>query len=182
MLFVFATKFCISWFVTRSTDLNVGGKTLNITIQLFNNASKQVARFCCLFNRSLTYVNFLFSENNVRFYSSAVKGLWDTGLPVHRPDSSATLMSPNKGETAVHGCHYRGGMAVHMREVLARPWVGVCVPLALNLSYRGMYMIVFCILYRNSPFNYHHLFVHRAKILPHKCKKSDRNRTENFIP
>ena len=121
-------------------------------------------------------------KNNVRFYSSAVKGLSDTGLPVHTPDRYATLMSPNKGETAVHDCHYQGDMAVRMREVLARPWVGVCVPLALNLSYRGMYIIALCIFYRNSPFNYHHLFVHRAKILPHKCKNSDRNRTENFIP
>ena len=43
-------------------------------------------------------------------------------------------MRPNKGETAVHGCHCPGDMAVSMREVLARPWVGVCVPLALNLS------------------------------------------------
>ena len=45
------------------------------------------------------------------------------------------LMSPNKGETGVHGCHCQGDMAVRMREVLARPWVGVCVPLALSLSY-----------------------------------------------
>ena len=44
------------------------------------------------------------------------------------------LMSPNKGETAVHGCHCQGDMAVRMREVLARSWVGVCVPLALSLS------------------------------------------------
>ena len=44
------------------------------------------------------------------------------------------LMSPNKGETAVHGCHFPGDMAVRMTE-LARPWVGVCVPLALSLSY-----------------------------------------------
>ena len=44
------------------------------------------------------------------------------------------LMSPNKGETALHGCHCLGDMAVRMREVLARPWVGVCVPLALSLS------------------------------------------------
>ena len=35
----------------------------------------------------------------------------------------ATLMVSNKGETAVCGCHCP-------REVLARPWVGVCVPLA----------------------------------------------------
>ena len=40
----------------------------------------------------------------------------------------------NKGETAVHGCHCQGDMAVRMREVLARPWVCVCVPLALSLS------------------------------------------------
>ena len=46
-------------------------------------------------------------------------------------------MSPNKGETAVHDCHCPGDMAVRMREVLARPWVGVYVPLALNLSYNG---------------------------------------------
>ena len=27
----------------------------------------------------------------------------------------AMLMSPNKGETAVHGCHCLGDTAVHMR-------------------------------------------------------------------
>ena len=67
----------------------------------------------------------------------AVKGLWYTGIfPVQWPDGYAMLMSPNKGETAVHGCHCPSYMAVRMREVLARPWVGVCVPLALSLSYR----------------------------------------------
>ena len=35
------------------------------------------------------------------------------------------LMRPNKAETAVHGCHCPGDMAVRMRKVLARPWVGV---------------------------------------------------------
>ena len=29
--------------------------------------------------------------------------------------------------TAVHGCHCPGDMAVRIREVLSRPWVGVCV-------------------------------------------------------
>ena len=62
-------------------------------------------------------------------------------MPVHRTDSYATLMSPNKGQTAVHGCHCLDDMAVRMREVLARPWVGVCMPLALNLSYYDMCMI-----------------------------------------
>ena len=46
------------------------------------------------------------------------------------------LMSPNKGETAVHGYHCPGNMAVRMRELLVRPWVGICVPLALSLSYK----------------------------------------------
>ena len=44
------------------------------------------------------------------------------------------LMSPNKGETAVHGCHCPGDKSMRTREVLARPWVGVCMPLALSLS------------------------------------------------
>ena len=48
-----------------------------------------------------------------------------------------TLMSPNKGETAVHGCSCPIDMAVRMREVLARPWVGVCVPLALKYGKTG---------------------------------------------
>ena len=44
-------------------------------------------------------------------------------------------VSPNKDETAVHGCHCQGDRAVRMREVLARSWVFVCgVPLALSLS------------------------------------------------
>ena len=38
------------------------------------------------------------------------------------------LMSLNKGETAVHDCHCPGDMTVRMREVLARPWVGLRVP------------------------------------------------------
>ena len=134
MPFVFATKFRISWFVTRQIWTWVAKRSK--CNSFCSNASKQVARCFARF----TYVNFLFSENNVRFYSSAVKGFWDTGLPVHRPDSYATLMSPNKGETAVHGCHCPGDMVVRKREVLARPWVGVCMPLALNLSYYDICM------------------------------------------
>ena len=51
-------------------------------------------------------------------------------------DGYAALMSPNKSETAVHGCHCPSDMAVRMREVLSRPWVwvSVCVPLAFSLS------------------------------------------------
>ena len=45
-------------------------------------------------------------------------------------------MTPKEGETAVHGCHCPGDMAVRMREELARPWIGVCVPLVLSLSLR----------------------------------------------
>ena len=35
------------------------------------------------------------------------------------------LMSPNKGETA--GSYCLDGMALRMREELARSWVGICV-------------------------------------------------------
>ena len=37
------------------------------------------------------------------------------------------LMRPDKAEAAVHGYHCPGDMAVRMRKVLARPWVGVQV-------------------------------------------------------
>ena len=39
----------------------------------------------------------------------------------------------NKAETAVHGCHCPGDMAVRMRKVLARPWVGIRVCHLLSL-------------------------------------------------
>ena len=41
------------------------------------------------------------------------------------PNGHAMLIRPNRAETAVHGCHCLGDMAVRMRKVLARPWVGV---------------------------------------------------------
>ncbi|CAH3156035.1 unnamed protein product, partial [Porites lobata] len=45
---------------------------------------------------------------------------------------------PNKGETlAVHGYHCLGDMALRMREVLARRWVGVFVPLTLSFEFTG---------------------------------------------
>ena len=50
---------------------------------------------------------------------SLIRGIF----PVHSPDGYAMLMSPNKGEAAVHSCHCPGNMAVHMRELLVRPWV-----------------------------------------------------------
>ena len=37
------------------------------------------------------------------------------------PNGYAMLMRPNKAETAVHGSHCLGDMAVRMRKVLARP-------------------------------------------------------------
>ena len=45
-----------------------------------------------------------------------------------------TAESPNEGKTVFYGCHCLGDMTMCMCEVLARPWVGVCVPLALSLS------------------------------------------------
>ena len=48
-------------------------------------------------------------------------------LVLFLPDGYAMLMRPNKAETAIHGCHCPGDIAVRMRKVLARPWVGVRV-------------------------------------------------------
>ena len=62
--------------------------------------------------------------------ASAVKGLWHTEIfPLHWLGGYAMLISPSKGKTAVHGCHCPGDMAVRMREVLARPWVGAKIDL-----------------------------------------------------
>lgn len=44
-------------------------------------------------------------------------------------------VSPNKGETAVHGCPYPLGMVMRIPDVLAGLWVGVYVPLALSLYF-----------------------------------------------
>ena len=46
------------------------------------------------------------------------------------------LVRANKTETAVHGSNGPGDMAVRMRKVLAKPWVGVrvCHLLLLFLS------------------------------------------------
>ena len=54
----------------------------------------------------------------------------NTGFPWSLTDGYAIMMSPSKGETAVYGCHCPRDMAVRMRDVMVRPWVGVCVPLA----------------------------------------------------
>ena len=40
----------------------------------------------------------------------------------------AMLVSPIMGETSGHGCHCPRDMTVCMREVMVRPWVGVCAP------------------------------------------------------
>ena len=53
--------------------------------------------------------------------TSAVTGFETRIIPVTYPNGFATLVVPNKGETAVCGCHCPRDMAVRMREVLARP-------------------------------------------------------------
>ena len=69
--------------------------------------------------------------------ASTVKGLSYTGFfPVLWPDGYAKLMSPNKDEITLHGCHCPGDMVVRMRKVLAIPWwltvaVGTCASVHL---------------------------------------------------
>ena len=61
------------------------------------------------------------------------------GAHIHQPMAwpvpHACAQPYHPGRTALHGCHCPSDIAVRVREVLARPWVGVCVPLALSLSY-----------------------------------------------
>ena len=67
-------------------------------------------------------------EVALKGFASAGKDLFYTGFPRSLTDGYAMLMSPSKGKTAVHGCHCPRDMDVSMREVMARPWFGVCVP------------------------------------------------------
>jgi len=53
--------------------------------------------------------------------ASAVKGRCALNFVQLSAWGSAMLMSPNKDETAVHGCHCLGDVAVRMRKVLAMP-------------------------------------------------------------
>ena len=64
-------------------------------------------------------------------HASAGKVLLYTGFSRSLTNGYAMVVRPSKGKTAVHGCHCQRDMAVRMHEVMARPWVGVCVPLAL---------------------------------------------------
>ena len=84
------------------------------------------------------FLNIPWEEEDVihtNNYYFILKGVLCTHLggkkETRAPPGSAILMSPmaNNGETAVHSCHFPGVMALRMREVLARPLVGECVPL-----------------------------------------------------
>ena len=56
------------------------------------------------------------------FFGDHVSGQSNDGRSsVHRLDSCA-MLSPIKGETAVHGYHWPGDMVVRLRKVLAIPW------------------------------------------------------------
>ena len=48
-------------------------------------------------------------------------------MSVDSSDGYAMLMSPNKSETAVHDRLCPGDIAVCIRKILARPWVGAPV-------------------------------------------------------
>ena len=81
-----------------------------------------------------------FSARSTQHMWWLLAGMRTAVLPRHYGGKAsygyAMLMSPNKGETAVRGCHCQGAIDVCMREeVLARPWVSVCVPLAFSFSY-----------------------------------------------
>ena len=43
-------------------------------------------------------------------------------------DGCLAIIWAHQHSIDIHGCDRPGDMAVRMREALARPWVGVCVP------------------------------------------------------
>ena len=88
--------------------------------------------------RGGTAVRFTANSSHMFCVGLAIKGLASagkvllyTGFSRSLTDGYAMVVRPSKGKTAVHGCHCQRDMAVRMHEVMARPWVGVCVPLAL---------------------------------------------------
>ena len=78
----------------------------------------------------MSYVELALDE-----VTSAVRGFVDVEFPRSLTQRLYTLVVPNKSETSVCGCHCPREMAVRVHEVMARPWVGVCLPLALSLHY-----------------------------------------------
>ena len=65
------------------------------------------------------------SGSHDQLFRLGSKGPLKTALTAQRSNGYAMLMSPKKGETAVHGCHYPVDIAVRMLEVLTRPKVNV---------------------------------------------------------
>ena len=59
------------------------------------------------------------------------------------------------GETGVHGYYCPRDMAVHMCEVLARPWVGVYVALFLSLYYLQCNQIKFTLFFISYCISWH---------------------------
>ena len=70
-------------------------------------------------------------------YVEALEGL-ASGFPRSLTDGYAMLMSPSKGETAVHSCHCPHDMAVRVREVMAVGWCmsAPCFDLVIIRSHR----------------------------------------------
>ena len=83
------------------------------------------------------------------------------------------VMRPSKAETAVHGCHCPGDMAVRMRKVLARLWVGVrvCHLHLLLWHKKSLINVVICfrpvsiLRVRTYRLAFNWLFIHMLKVI-----------------
>ena len=79
-----------------------------------------------------TFVNFLFSFIGEKIFKRQRRSI---RFPQPRPNKEA--------ETAVHGCHCPGNMAVRMVKALARPWVGVKVCRSSWLAFIFLHILRF---------------------------------------
>ena len=97
----------------------------------FNGAAKWIDLFPCSLwvNLQCSAVFSLVASRNDGHFLRLYKRV----PPVNDPTAMPCLWALSKGETAVHGCHCLGDLAVCMLEVLARPWDGECLPLVLPL-------------------------------------------------
>ena len=111
----------LTWKLLRKHGFDFKGISLN-PAEILDLTSKHLKFHFqyTIVNPSWNIVIVITRKINKQAETSAVR----KKNPAHWPDGYAMLMSPNKGETAVHGCQCPGDMVVRMRKVLAisRSW------------------------------------------------------------
>ena len=98
--------------------MNVGGKTLNTAFSSFcSNDAKQVARFCCLFNRSLKVSRFryLLFSFGCDWIEGGTVSLRESQAVINTPDSCSIPSLDYPSETTAAICSQKQN---HLMQIL----------------------------------------------------------------